>query len=235
MPNWTHNYVTIVGKDAEAVVNYVKGDRAVDFNKIIPMPDSIKNSPCMSGEYARDAEQYYGTMKARGHDPVQQWDKDGIPKHLKAKEIAYNKDREYYLAQEEKEDDVIGIVAMEKQAHSMTYSDMMRNYLVSIRDTGCVDWYWWCINNWGTKWNASEPVAEVLDGNKAVLEFHTAWSAPRSIFKALAEKFHDVTFEVEAYYEDGGKLFGKCYWNGTEAVLDLEESDEDEYEDEEEG
>lgn len=57
--------------------------------------------------------------------------------------------------------------------------------------------YEWCIDNWGTKWNAYEII---WDGDS--VEFQTAWATPEPIFEALKAKFPDVEFQVGYYDED---------------------------------
>lgn len=58
--------------------------------------------------------------------------------------------------------------------------------------------YEWCRDNWGTKWNAYEQ--KRLSASS--IYFETAWSAPRPIMDALAEKFPDVFFKLEYCDED---------------------------------
>ena len=41
--------------------------------------------------------------------------------------------------------------------------------------------YDWCIENWGTKWNACEQV-NVLGEEEIDLDFQTAWSPPQGIY-----------------------------------------------------
>lgn len=58
--------------------------------------------------------------------------------------------------------------------------------------------YEWCIQNWGTKWNAYDQYR--LSEN--VIRFDTAWSAPRKIMDALAARFPDAFFKLEYCDED---------------------------------
>ena len=66
----------------------------------------------------------------------------------------------------------------------------------------------WCVEHWGTKWNAfSVKVA----GPK--VSFMTAWSPPsQELISALAKKFPKVTFCLE-YFERGAAYCGgfTCY------------------------
>ena len=64
--------------------------------------------------------------------------------------------------------------------------------------------YDWCINNWGTKWNASqvELVNEMENKGKMELEyrFSTAWSPPEPIVRKMGEMFPTLSFDLR-YFE----------------------------------
>lgn len=72
---------------------------------------------------------------------------------------------------------------------------------------GSDNWYDWCINNWGTKWNAYHTT---LDERENVLEFDTAWSCPTWILEALAKLCYEygVSFDGEWADEDCGNNVG---------------------------
>lgn len=54
-------------------------------------------------------------------------------------------------------------------------------------------WYAWSIDNWGTKWNASETSYSTTDPEH-VIWFDTPWDPPVPVLKALAMRFpaHEV-------------------------------------------
>lgn len=70
---------------------------------------------------------------------------------------------------------------------------------------GYCDWYSWQVNNWGTKWNASD--VYWADDNEYV-SFNTAWSTPFNLLVKLSEKYPEATFEVEYADEDFGHNVG---------------------------
>lgn len=88
-----------------------------------------------------------------------------------------------------------------------------------VKNYGFNNWYDWSIENWGTKWNASEPIIE-----NEVIEFQTAWATPEPIMLALSRKFPDVTFSVKYADEDIGS---NCGWyevkNGEITARDYED------------
>ena len=59
--------------------------------------------------------------------------------------------------------------------------------------------YEWCVNNWGTKWDA-EDVTYVPE--RSTFYFNTAWGPVKPIISALHKRFPDATLYYE-YYEHG--------------------------------
>ena len=70
------------------------------------------------------------------------------------------------------------------------------------REYGADNWFDWCVNNWGVKWDLDSDVnlIENIDG----LEYHfnTAWCPPDGIFKELVKKFPDVN--ISWFYDEPG-------------------------------
>jgi hypothetical protein len=78
---------------------------------------------------------------------------------------------------------------------------------------GYVSWYEWCIDNWGTKWNAGGCIEQNLPN---MLQFDTAWSCPVPIFITLSKMYPNNTFWVEYADEDIGQNCGKyVFKDGT--------------------
>ena len=74
---------------------------------------------------------------------------------------------------------------------------------------GYSGWYDWCINNWGTKWDAGNENDEDLDcadPNKVQLSFDTAWQPPVAFFEKLTEQGFNIT---AFYLEEGQGFVGK--------------------------
>ena len=44
-------------------------------------------------------------------------------------------------------------------------------------------WYHWCIENWGTKWDADILGLEVQDYDTLEISFNTAWSPPEGVIE----------------------------------------------------
>lgn len=68
-----------------------------------------------------------------------------------------------------------------------------------------VEWYSWCCDNWGTKWNAYDcEILQDVDVYDDVLEikFTTAWGCPEAWIRKLVEKVleHDSEASVCGFY-----------------------------------
>ena len=74
---------------------------------------------------------------------------------------------------------------------------------------GYDNWYDWQVNNWGTKWDLKELVANELDDYQCTLVFQTAWCPPEPIVDKLREMFPDLEFYgvwIEEGYQSSGVL-----------------------------
>ena len=63
-------------------------------------------------------------------------------------------------------------------------------------------WYDWRLQNWDTKWEASEIEFECDDSEIITITFDTAWSPPEGVVRKLREKFPDVSFSC--FYDEPG-------------------------------
>lgn len=89
-----------------------------------------------------------------------------------------------------------------------------------IKRFGYADWYGWQVNNWGTKWNASD--VNWIDDD--YVSFNTAWSTPFDLLVALSKKYPQATFEVEYADEDFGYNVGQyVLQNGEEIDTNIPE------------
>lgn len=85
------------------------------------------------------------------------------------------------------------------------------------------NWYNWNVNNWGTKWNASDSVVgeveEPLEGEtnyRLQTWFSTAWAPSTPVTQALSEQYPNVFFEHK-FIEEGGFFCGVIeFQNGEE-------------------
>lgn len=64
------------------------------------------------------------------------------------------------------------------------------------------NWYHWNNRNWGTKWDAKDPVIDKQE-SCIVIEFDTAWSPPEPVMSKLAQILSDVEIEYKWQEEQG--------------------------------
>jgi hypothetical protein len=79
----------------------------------------------------------------------------------------------------------------------------------NIETHGYKDWYDFCVNEWGTKWDIGGDGMEPHDDgpNRTTLTFDSAWAPPI----AAMEKFQDIGFSVRLYYYEPGMCFAGIY------------------------
>lgn len=82
-------------------------------------------------------------------------------------------------------------------------------------DAAC--WWDWRIENWGTKWNASD--FELDEGDLGVA-FETAWAPPGPVLVALSRMFPNTPLDVEWATEDAGQDVGMYALLNGERMLE---------------
>ena len=89
---------------------------------------------------------------------------------------------------------------------------------------GYGNWYDYCVNEWGTKWDVGADGQSDIgpDGRTLTASFDSAWSPPCTAY----EKLLDLGFEVRAYYYEGGMNFAGVWDNGDDDFYELESSSE---------
>ena len=83
----------------------------------------------------------------------------------------------------------------------------------NIKVHGYKNWYDFCVNEWGTKWDVG------ADGNPAqdipgglMLGFDSAWAPPINAY----EKLFDMGFKIRAMYYEGGMAFAGIFEDGCD-------------------
>lgn len=78
------------------------------------------------------------------------------------------------------------------------------------------NWYNFNIREWDTKWDACHPEVERTDEGVAVA-FETAWSPPEPIFRAMAEQFPELEFDI--WWEEEQGFGAELLGTGGELTL----------------
>lgn len=99
-----------------------------------------------------------------------------------------------------------------------------------IAKYGYSNWYDYCVNEWGTKWDIGEQGASDIhpDGTMLHTYFDSAWSPPTRAYDKLVE----LGFGVEAMYYEGGMGYAGTYSDGNDDEINLEGMSADEVEQE---
>ena len=83
---------------------------------------------------------------------------------------------------------------------------------------GYTNWYDWCVNEWGTKWDVGDEGSATLneDGSLSA-SFNSAWAPPIEAYRML----EDLGFEIKAYYFEGGMMFAGIYEDGDDDYYEI--------------
>jgi hypothetical protein len=146
-----------------------------DFNTVCPMPPGldIESSSAVETGYAA----LYGNWQEISHfamfkEPAQSL---GFPFPLSSREQVIACLRSFECAD--------------------MYLVPAKQYHKNITEHGYGDWYGWCREHWGTKWNADE-VSVAITSEKIVVKFVTAGAYPKPILKSLSLMFASLEFHI---------------------------------------
>lgn len=198
MPNYIKNKMALHGSidKVNELFEHIKNEEdLIDFNKIIPRPDSlnIESSSTVDNGLA-----------------ILKYQNNGDDSELKER-LNYH----WVISAGVKTTDELSKYLLDKNLADIKTAQIA---LSNIEMYGHKDWYSWSVDNWGTKWNAGESYLD--DTNNLV--FETAWTMPLPIFLKLSEMFPDVTITVEYADEDIGSNCGRVTILNSEIIEDIE-------------
>ena len=198
MPNHVLNIVTLYG-DEKRIEQLRKeqmqeegGAGSLDFQKIIPMPESLNIE---SGSRTKTAIKLYQAANRSGIE-----EESYAECGERLKEVLQKYDKK--LAERIGDFDLEGTLQFGKTAV---------NNLIRY---GAATWYEWCIEHWGTKWNAYSNEQEDED----TIIFETAWSNPEPVMLKLSEMYPETTIEHWWADEDMGSNDGYRVYQGGQIV-----------------
>ncbi len=193
MPNHVMNRLHLSGEKSriDELLKSVKGeDSVLDFNRIIPMPETL-NIECGS-RTDRGLKAYKDFVYVYTFAGTEEKDLLNIPKE---KEEIFLKTRPD-IKHDEWE---LGKAAFQNE-----------------QKYGAATWYDWARRSWGTKWSAYN--AEIVEDN--TIMFNTAWSRAIPVIQKLAENFPDIQFEYCWADEDLGVNTGTAEFEDGEIIHD---------------
>lgn len=175
--------VGIVGSDANG---------PIDFNNIVPVPEAIN----LDEDYEIGANER-AMVLAITNGEFREISEDDFWGYLKK----FNISSDYSL--DELCRKLCGWHPVERddsQSMQSTISKGLR-LLHTYARYGACDWYHWCRNEWGTKWNAF--YAETKEN---MLTFWTAWNGVPELMRKMSA-LDGIDFPI--YYQFGLEIFGK--------------------------
>jgi hypothetical protein len=100
----------------------------------------------------------------------------------------------------------------------------------NIATHGYANWYDYCVNEWGTKWDVGGDGDQAnTDGPNAIrMNFDSAWAPP----VAAMEKFQDLGFRVKLIYWESGMCFCGLFDENGDDYYDYTDMSADDVEDE---
>lgn len=88
----------------------------------------------------------------------------------------------------------------------------------NIKKYGYGNWYDFCVNEWGTKWDIGcDAGIQTFDDHELIVYFDSAWSPPIAAY----EKLLDMGFTVYATYYESGSAFAGIFEDGSDDYYDL--------------
>ncbi len=206
MPNYVQNNITFSGDDAEIkkMLESIKADEigfgSIDFNKIIPIPESLIIES--------------GSSSNKGIEMVKSY-LENMPEELKNKEGTY----------EDFFDDLRNHSADISDEEDKKIWDIGVKAVYNLYKYDVPTWYEWCCKNWGTKWNACS--CSEANENSKTISFQTAWDTPLPVMEKLSKMFPAIEIQTEYADENIGENCGQYTFKGGELKSMWQPTDEE--------
>ena len=85
------------------------------------------------------------------------------------------------------------------------------------------EWYGWCVENWGTKWNCDANDWSISDdGTELSFWFDSAWGPPIGLYEFVEEY---TKLQVNAYYHEEGMQFVGEFVDGDDESYEYTDLD----------
>ena len=229
MPNWVNNTITMEGKDIKSLFTkkgLLNEAEDFDYDKLIPIPTGLIDTVA-GGVIAECVALYILKKTTKKHLFEVLEEEHWLPLYLDIRS------RDTKAVIEEKLRDRIGKPEMfnsDYRADPKPDRDPVEvgeYYYNLYQETGYLDWYHWCCNHWGVKWNACD-----CDFNGDTLYFDSPWGYPEPIYQKLCETFPDEQIKFRWFEEQG--YWGELHNDSGFLVEDDEGFETWDWEDEDE-
>lgn len=195
MPNHVKNIVHMKGITTLPffIPDKYENGGGIDFNKVIPMPESLNIE---SGSIELVAI-------------------DAINRKLNERMYHYHPKNSYPLLSNAE-------FAKKLKVFKKTEKEMLElglQYITNLVRYDATTWYDWCCDNWGTKWNAY--CDEVIDED--TVSFETAWCSPIPVIRKMSELYPKLGIEHWWADEDMGINDGHIIYHDGKVTEELVE------------
>ncbi|MFC1040767.1 hypothetical protein ACFGWM_03375 [Pasteurella multocida] len=202
MPNWCQNKLHITCHSeqmeqvkAELFTQNDDGQWLLDFNLLVPMPESLYIESGSSGDKA---------MRFLSLSKTKRVDRALLQQYIHTSQV----ERIYAKAKHHrwKVVDFIHWLKRRPDEQQILWLDLAlgEQYLSNLQQHGYKDWYDWSNANWGCKWNVHPDNCGVFFEEESIYcLFDTPWGPPGAWFGSLCKAFphFDMTLSFFGYPE----------------------------------
>lgn len=190
MPNWVKTVVKTSPNIMKDLMQKYSKENAFSFDKVIPMPEDLNVEKSSRGED--------GLMLLYLES------NNDIPKNI-INEVYQSLNpfhRDIY-----KDSRFLNIVKnYEPNKNKLEYQqsiELAKKYISNYEKYGHADWYEWCCDKWGTKWDLSR-----FHYNKDTMIFETAWGFAGNVILELSKKYPEERFFCKFADEGNPEISG---------------------------
>lgn len=218
MPNHVTHRLEITAptkEELDAFLDAIRGEPEgleaaphISFNRIIPMPDIIRNTESSStvtiGLALIDRLDLADTLMTP----------DGSAEGFFRTYLTFD-----WVKKE-------GITTVEEVKELLRQrcpdaEEKARQAVEAYEKYGYKDWYNWAIDKWGTKWDAYDQTLVRKSDTEAELIFLTAWSPPTPVFTRIGELFPNIRIVGACFDEGWGYACAIGVFDGHAYVVDV--------------
>ena len=180
MPNFVQNKIKVFDIesfnrliDGICVLNTATGKMKVDFEKVIKMPDEIRNvswgSDCIKG-----LALFFAAINS-SNPLICNRKKVTIKEYNKLKQAVI---QHGYVGKKEIFEDDICLLLCKESNRKEKLLQIGERCISNLLKYNAYSWYDWSIDNWGTKWNAFDTF---IEHSRKTISFFTAYCSPTPV------------------------------------------------------
>lgn len=201
MPNWIKNELTVynldlIGKTALEVA--FGHDRP--FQRLYPMPKILEETQSPTPRCLKKILGSLVLKKIPGNTDIQFYESSFRKSEWREKILELGMDETIRRIHE---DDSI----------DKDEADKAELAIRAIVKTGYANWYDWCVDKWGVKWDTEKPQfqdSSLFENSEEsepelIISFYTPWAPPTGILKRISEQYPNAKFYLRWADESGSE------------------------------